>query len=250
MTVCNQRARVDRHFEGAISPKDERAMREHLPTCAACHAHYERWLLLSKLDPEALPAERRIARGLGLDRRSVPRILPVGAVTLLAAAAALLFFWVRAGSETTGFTARGAMSAAPSSRVFVYDVRPGEPAALAIGSVGKRDELAFAYENGAAKNRLMILGVDEHRHVYWFYPAWTSEAEDPVAVPIESDGRRHELPEAVRHHFDGTQLEIRAIFLDAPLAVREAEALVREHPAGPLPIPGAVESSVSFTVSP
>jgi hypothetical protein len=54
----------------------------------------------------------------------------------------------------------------------------------------------------------------------------------------------------VRHHFDGTQLEIRAIFLDAPLAVREAEALVREHPAGPLPIPGAVESSVSFTVSP
>jgi hypothetical protein len=180
------------------------------------------------------------------------RVIPFGAATLLAAAAALLL-WVH-GSEPTGFTARGSIPAAPASRVFVYDVRLGQPPALASGSVGQRDELAFAYENGAAKNRLMIFGVDDHHHVYWFYPAWTSGAENPVAIPIEADDRRHELPEAVRHDFDGTKLEIHSVFLDTPVTVREVEALVREHPVGPIPIagaiPGAVESSAVFTLSP
>lgn len=249
MSVCSHRGHVDRHFEGTLSPADERAMREHLPACAACHAHYERWLLFSKLDPAALPAERRIARGLGLERRSLSRLVPLGAVTVLAAAAALAL-WARAGSDTSGFVARGPALGAPTSRVFVYDVRPGAPPALAEGTVGRRDELAFAYENVAAKNRLMIFGVDEHRHVYWFYPAWTSAAEDPVAIAIESDGRRHELPEAVRQDFDGKQLAIRALFLDAPVSVRSVEALVRQHPSGSLPIPGAVETSTDFAVSP
>jgi hypothetical protein len=249
MTACTERASIDRHFGGTISPGDERSMREHLPTCDACHAHYRRWLILSKLDPAALPAERRIARGLGLGRPSVSRIVPLGAVTLLAAAAAVLL-WARVGSPPAEFTSRGATLPAPSSRVFVYDVHPGEAAALASGTIARRDELAFAYENGAAMNRVMIFGVDEHRHVYWFYPAWTREADDPVAIPIETDGRRHELPEAVRHDFDGTQLEVRSVFLDRPLDVREIEALVRAHPVGPLAIPGAVESSITFALSP
>jgi hypothetical protein len=248
MTVCIQRALVDLHFEAKISPPEERAMREHLPACEGCRAYYERWLILSKLDPEGLSAEKRIAHGLGLGRRRLARVFPIGVATLVAAAAALVL-WLRVAPDA-GFTARGTGHPAPASRLFVYEVRPGAPPGLASGTVGRRDELAFAYENGAAKNRVMIFGVDEHGHVYWFYPAYQRETENPVAIPIESDGRRHELPEAVRHDLDGAHLEVRAVFLDTPMPVREMEALVREHPTGPLPIPGAVEDRASFSLAP
>jgi hypothetical protein len=249
--TCPEQEKVDRHFGGAISPNNERAMREHLPLCAACHARYERWLLLSRLDPEALPPEVRIGRGLGL--RSGARVIrPLGialAATLVAAAAAVLL-WVHSGADSLAFTARGGKAQGDVSRVFVYDVRPDKPAELASGTVARGDELAFAYENGAAKTRLMIFGVDEHRHVYWFYPAWVSETENPVAIPIERDALRHELPEAVRQKFDGAHLEIRSLFVDAPVTVAQVEAMIQVDPARPLPIPGAVETPTSFVVSP
>jgi hypothetical protein len=254
--TCREQAgqeRVDRHFEGVISPADERAMREHLPGCASCRAHYERWLLLSQLDPQALSAEVRIARGLGVAQhpRAVHRIRPAiaGAATLVAAAAALVL-WVHARSDSRGFTARGGNTETNVSRVFVYDVPPGKPAELAAGTVARGDELAFAYENGAAKNRLMIFGVDEHRHVYWFYPAWVNQSENPVAIPIERDAIRHELPEAVRQKFDGAHLEIRALFVDSPITVAQVEAMIQEDASRPLPIPGAIETPASFAVSP
>ena len=121
------------------------------------------------------------------------------------------------------------------------------PATRSIGG----DELAFAYENGPGKTRLAVFGVeDANRRVYWYYPAWTQPDEDPVAIPVETDGRRHELPDAVRQVFDGPLLEIHALFLDAPLSVRRIEALFEEHPAGPLPIPGAVESVTTLSVTP
>ena len=249
--TCPEEEKIDRHFEGAISASDERAMREHLPLCAACHAHYERWLLLSRLDPEALRPEVRIGRGLGL--RSRTRVIrPLGvalAATLVAAAAAVLLS-VHSGGGSLAFTARGGKPQIQFSRVFVYDVRPGKPAELASGTVARGDELAFAYENGAAKTRLMIFGVDEHRHVYWFYPAWVSETENPVAIPIERDALRHELPEAVRQKFDGARLEIRSLFVDTPVTVAQVEAMIQEDPARPLPIPGAIETPISFAVSP
>jgi hypothetical protein len=250
MTTCTERSRIDAHFEGEISPDAERAMRMHLPTCAACQARYERWLVLSRLDPAIPSAKARLARGLGLeDRRSVVHRFGVTAATILAAAAVLLL-WLHPGAQSPGFAARGGVARAASSRVFVYDVHPGKPPVLAPDSVTRGDELAFAYENGAAKSHLMIFGVDEHHHVYWFFPAWVSESDNPIAIPIEHDDQRHELPEAVRHDFDGSHLEIRSLFLDAPVNVSQVEAMLREHPVGPLPIPGAVEMPASFVVVP
>jgi hypothetical protein len=112
------------------------------------------------------------------------------------------------------------------------------------------DELAFAYENANAKRRLLVFGIDELGHVYWFHPAWTHESDDPVAIPIETDGGRHEIPEAIRHRFDGTHLEIRSVFVDDPVSVHQVEALLQKNPHGPLPIPGAVETSLALTVVP
>jgi hypothetical protein len=249
MSPCPIQASIDRHFDGTISPKDERSMREHLGTCAPCHKYYERHMLLARLDPDAIPVEERLGKGLGVGRRRIATVIPLGAMGTLAAAAALLLL-VRSGSHAEGFTARGHVSSTAASRVLVYDVPSGQPPALAGDAIGRHDELAFAYENGAAKSRLMVFGVDEHRHVYWFYPAWTRETENPVAVPIERSAGRHELPEAVSHTFEGGQLEIHSLFVDQPVSVRDIEKLVATQPPGLLPIPGAVESSVKFSIAP
>jgi hypothetical protein len=253
MSACVQRGRVDRHFDGEISPDSERSLRQHLPACDACRSRYDRWLLLSRIDPTVLKSEVRLAKGLGLRGRasSVLSFAWKGAGLLAAAAAVALFVHGRSQpGALDGFAARGGPPRPPASRVFVYDVRPGEPPALASGTLRRGDELAFAYENGAAKKHLMVFGVDEHSHVYWFYPAWLAKTDDPSAIAIEHDARRHELPEAVRHDLDGTKLEIRSVFLDAPVNVSQVEAMIQADPKGPLPIPGAIEVPSSFVVSP
>jgi hypothetical protein len=250
MNACTMRSKVDRHFAGTISPLAERAMREHLPTCTACRALYRHHLILARLDPQALSSEERIARGLGLRRPSrAGTVISIGAATAAAAAVAL---FVGSGSGMDGFSARGkgVSPERPLSRVFVYDVRPGAAPELAGDAVRIGDELAFSYQNGASKRRLMIFGVDEHSHVYWFHPSWTNEVDDPVAIPIEADDKRHELPEAIRHRFDGAHLEIRSVFVDDPMTVRQVEALLQRKPNGALPIPGAVEHSISLAVAP
>jgi hypothetical protein len=250
MNDCAMRSQVYRHFAGTIAPDAERAMREHMPTCDACRDLYRRHLLLARLDPEALPPEERIARGLGL--RIAPRVaaMRLGMVTAAAAAAAMILLRLHPGA-TGGFSSRGLVVApAPVSRVFVYDVRRGLPPAPVGEVLQNGDELAFAYVNGAAKRRLAVFGVDEHGHVYWFHPAWTREADDPAAIAIEMDDRRHELPEAVLQRFDGRRLEIRGVFVDDPVSVRRIEALLRDHPHSPLALPGAVETTLTLSVMP
>jgi hypothetical protein len=251
MSRCPVTKSVDRHFAGSISAAEERAMREHLPGCSECLARYNRQLVLSELDPHHLEPEERIGHGLGLGRSRVKTYVAAGVGALAVAATVFLFVHglPRAG-ERDRFAARGEVNVPPASQVLVYEVRPGEEPKLAGETLRADDELAFAYENGAAKGRLMIFGVDEHQHVYWFFPAWTSEADSPTAIPIAQDAARHSLPEAVRQKLDGNKLQIRAIFLDEVLSVRDVEQLVHDHPDAPLPVAGAVESSTSFAVRP
>jgi hypothetical protein len=245
MTHCAMHTHVSRHFAGTISPPAERSMREHMQACPSCRDLYRRHVLLARLDPNALPAEERIARGLGL--RSRPKVAALG--FMAAAAAAVLLLQIHPAGD--GFSSRGSVgSVAPrTSHVLAYVVRNGSPAPVG-NTLHSGDELAFAYENGSAKLRLAVFGVDEHGHVYWFHPAWTREADDPVAVPIATDGQLHELPEAVLQQFDGRRLEIRSVFVDDPISVRRLEALIRQHPWGALPLSGAVETSLTLAVTP
>jgi hypothetical protein len=218
---------VDAHFAGAIAPADERTMRAHLDGCDACRARYRRRLVLAKLDPEAPGVEARLAQGLGLRAspgrvRALWRVWPALA-TLAAAAAVLLYVGARRGD---GFTARGAQAERPSADLLhVYRVRDGG-ASPAVVVVGRDDELAFAYENDDAKKYLMVFGVDDRGRVYWFYPAWTRAEDDPKAIEAQAGGGVHDLPEAVRHHVEGSRLEIHALYLDAPRGVHEVEAAV------------------------
>jgi len=250
MNGCTMRTHVDRHFDGTIAPDAERTMREHMPTCDACRDWYRRHMLLAQLDPQALTSEERIARGLGLRAAPNVTVRRLGLLTAAAAAAAIVLLRLHPGA-TDGFSSRGQVIAPERvSRVFTYDVRRGSPPVPAGDVLENGDELAFAYENGAAKRRLAVFGVDEHGHVYWFHPAWTRPSDDPVAISIEMDDRRHELPEAVLQRFDGKRLEIRSVFVDDPVSVRQIEALLRDNPHGPLPLPGAVETSRALSVLP
>ncbi|HVH45971.1 MAG TPA: hypothetical protein VM925_26665 [Labilithrix sp.] len=259
-SACNMRGLVDAHFVGSITPEDERGLRAHLATCEVCRSHYRRRVLLASLDPAALGPEERIERALGLRRRRLgPRPI-VTAVTMivLAAAALLLFVRPQSGASDSGFSSRGGgvlteprtantERGLPRSIVEVYRVpKDGRPTP-ATGSIRRDDSLAFAYENGARKERLVIFGVDEHRRVYWFHPGWTKEGDDPLAVAVSREPGLHELTEAVAHDFTGAHIDIHAVFLDDALSVRQIEERLD---AGTLNMPGGIEHVSSFEVLP
>lgn len=248
---CAAVGRVDRHFEGRLSSTEERAMREHLPSCPSCTTRYERHLLLEAIDPVALGPERRLGHGLGFGtptRANVLRWVAPASAALALAAALLLVLGLRDPSSA-GFTARGG-DAASGAEVFVYRaIDHGQPS-RAGASLGPHDELAFAYENPSAKAYLMIFGVDEHRRIVWYYPAWSSEADDPISIRAETAPGRHRLGEAIAHELGGQSLEIHALFSDNALSVRTVERLVAASPpklAAAFPA-GVIDSSVAFTV--
>jgi len=240
---CTLRSRVDDHFAGRIRPRAEQALRRHLPECAACSLHYERRLLLSKLDPRGIDAGTRLGIGLGLRARRIPLAAALSAASAVAALTAIVFFllWPTAGPSPAEFAARG--PGAMPARLLVYNLQPGTPPALAEEEIGADDELAFAYENTGGKKRLLVFGVDEHRNIYWYHPGWLDAARNPVAVSIEPGPGIHELPEAVSHRLNGKNLLIHGIFTDEPLSVRDMETLVHGQvgQTDPLPVPGAFQ---------
>lgn len=257
MSACILQSRVDAHFAGTIAPEDERGLRAHLGDCARCAERYRRRLVLASLDPEAMTPVERLGLGLGIARAPESRERrPVRAsATLLvafAAAAALALFVGARPAPRAEFAARGDVTPAPASRVEILHARPGSAPAPLVGAMRRDDELAFAVVNGARKAHLMIFAVDEHGHVFWYHPAWTSPGEDPASVALPASGDRMELREAIAHELDGHSLEIHAMFLDAPTTVRAVEAALakRGAPFGPLSSEGALDHTVRVEVLP
>jgi hypothetical protein len=243
---------VDAHFARRISPARERRMRLHLPHCASCRRYYEKHLVLASLDPRAPSAEQRLAAGLGLDTvESAPRSR-AWALAAAMAAVAVVFLLGRAslhpGVLPGTFSPRGPVGPA-LPQLFVYRLQPVEQ--LAPGAtVHRGEDLAFAYANPSAFGRLLVFGVDEHKHVYWYYPAWSNAADDPRAVAIASGAPDlRELPEAIRHDLDGDRLVLYAEFSNDDIDVRAVEDRVAAAPPGAaLELPGAYEQRTSLTL--
>lgn len=247
MNICLERGLVDAHFEGRISPKDERSMRAHVTTCSRCSKHYERHLLLAELDPTALTPEDRIARGLGLDSPA-PAASKLKLVATVFAIAAAIFLVLRFSGalvqkDTSEIASRGGLQT--RSTIGVY--RIAKTNEQLTTTMSREDELAFTYDNGADKTHLMIFGVDEGGRVYWFYPAWTSETDEPTAIPIEKGHGRHELLEAIKHRYQGSRLTVHGLFLDRAMTVREVESLLKK---GSLDVPGAVDEVIILEIAP
>lgn len=238
MKPCAYQRLVDRHFGLRIDPEGERELRAHLGGCDLCRGRYERQLVLAGLDPKAATPQERLSRGLGFRKPAskVRWLAALGTATALAAAWALLPL----GNE--GFVARGGPARLPS--VVAYRLDAGISAPL-LREVGPAEELAFAYSNPRGHKYLMIFGVDEHRHVYWYYPAWTDAAGDPQAVTIETAPGPIELPEAITQKLDGRRLTLHMLLLDEPARVREVEARLSDGGAS---LPGAEEETLELEV--
>ncbi|MBK8214131.1 MAG: zf-HC2 domain-containing protein [Myxococcales bacterium] len=258
MTTCIEKALVDAHFEGRISPADETRLRAHLPTCASCTDHYERRALLASLDPTAVSLEERLGRGLGLvterAEATPPRLTRARLVGLALVAAAAIVLLVLAGRKKPddGFASRGAPAEGPPY-VRVYTSAGGPPTPLeGAGPVRRDAELGFAYESVEGKGQLMIFGVDEHGHVFWYHPAWNDPKDDPGSVPIETGRGLHPLREAIAHELDGRTLEIHALFSSAPRTVKAIEGALggRKAPLGPLTLPDTTDVVVKVEVAP
>jgi hypothetical protein len=221
------RARISAHFEGRVHSSAERAMRLHLEDCEVCRRHYARYWTLAALDPHALAAQQRLGRGLGLRERRWGLLggstSPLRAWLLAAASVAgLALLLLRRSPSAPEFTARGMGPGTPVT-VEVYHASPGRPLALADRILRASDELAFAYSNRGQYPYLTVCGIDEHQHVYWYHPAWTSAEQDPRSIPIQRSGRVEELPEAISQALDGRRLRLISVFSRAPLRVRELE---------------------------
>jgi hypothetical protein len=240
--------RIDAHFARTISVAEENELRQHLPECGACRSYYERHLLFESLDPRARGAEARLAVGLGIRRRrrtATPFVVGATAFAALALAAPMLGSTIASRREPE-FAPRGTIEMSEAPHLMIYRLRPDRAPELVHGVVGPRDELAFAYTNPDGFERLLIFGVDEHRHVYWYHPAWSREGENPVGIPVAAGPQVHELAEAVTQRLDGRTLRIVGLFTRDSISVRQVERVVKDAPMGTVDFAGAIRGTVQM----
>jgi hypothetical protein len=252
MTETHVVPEIDRHFAGRLGVRAEAQMRAHLPGCASCRARYDRHLLCGRLLRDGRPAKQRLARGLGLrvePARPVRARWTAAALVAAVAAIALLVIGGRSVDPSgRDLAVRGGPGAAPPPVLLVYRMVAGAAPVLVEHRLSRGDELAFAYANPGAKKYLWIFAVDEHRHVYWYYPAWPAGTPAPGPFPARPGPGPHELPEAVRHMFDGGRIDLHALVADEPLAVIDIEARIAA--TGTAAFSGATGVQHAFEVGP
>ncbi len=253
LTESRARALIEAHFARRISPSEERVLRAHLALCDACGKIYDAHILFESVTGESARWRDRLATGLGVDAAAPRATAPWWLAAGFAAAAALLLFRVgaakhRDASPEPEFAARGAAST-EAPRVLLYALGPDRELG-ANARMKASDQLAFAYTNPPAFRNLLVFGVDEHRHVYWYYPAWHSRDEHPRAVTIESGPAARELPEAIRQDLDGQALTVHAVFLNEEVPVERVEEIVAGAASQdePLHFPGAYEQRIAVKV--
>jgi hypothetical protein len=262
MTCPDFRTLVDLR-EGELAERVALEVRTHLASCQSCGAESHR------LDALCRGIAAPLASGSSLSVGSIvaalgepaPRAAPStwrrpGA--LLALAAALLAV-VTAGAwwspqHQHGFTARGggvkAVDAMPPTSV---EPLAGEPPRRITGgeTVSGSTRFSAQYRNlGQTDAHLLLFVIDSRSEVHWIYPAYRSQGEDPVAVPLPASSNGL-LSEAVG--FDdlaaGNALIV-SVISPAPTRVRQVEALAEPSPVSVLRLfPGAVVRATPIVVS-
>ena len=247
---CKMQTHVDAHFSGRIKPKNENILRQHLKDCQSCRKYYNRHLIVSDLDPKALDAQTRLAIGLGFQPRKKSPSNIISYSASLTAVIALLIVFIPGVFSTSenGFSKRGTTQTDP--RILVFHLNQEKPPTLVESGIQASDELAFAYENPSGKKWLMVFGVDEHRNIYWYHPAWQDSSENPISVPILQTIGIKELPEAISHDIRGKALQIYGLFSDREMTVREIEELIKNNADSihKLKLPSSIQTVLTLTV--
>jgi hypothetical protein len=267
ITESRARSLIEAHFSRRISPDNERRLRAHLSLCKACVKVYDAHLMFERITAGSpmVSGRERLGAALGFRVASSQRATTLwGLAAGFAAALAALAVLRVAGAnhegvkQETEFAARGGAHVgggerggrdAEAPRMLVYALGPTRELAP-TDRMKASDQLAFAYTNPSGFRNLLIFGVDEHRHVYWYHPAWRSQNDHPRALGIESGPEARELPEAVRQDLDGRALTVYAVFLNEEIPVERVEELIAnaQSPDEPLPLPGAYQQRIELGV--
>jgi hypothetical protein len=220
-------ALVDRHFEGAGTPRHDRRMFKHLRSCDQCRVRYRVEALLEEMRAPAL-ARDRMARGLFAPPLVRRNFLVWTTGVALAMAAALVVARPRDEFQARG----GAASTRPS--ITIYRVHQGGTPERTGSMIQAGDALAFSYLNppGSGRSHLMVFAYDAKGRVFWFWPAWQEAATNPAALPIGAGDQAVELGERIAQPFEPGPLTVVGLFGDRAFSVREVESALAGGEAG------------------
>lgn len=162
-------------------------------------------------------------------------------IGLLAAASALVLFFRPTEDEVR---IKGSHPATWSG-VELYRLQQDRAPERLEAIFAAKDSLLVAYVNGGERpfSHLALFAVSASGKIYWYYPAWLEERDDPQSIAIEVTTKPIELKERITQDLPSGRVVFHALFSRQPLRVSELELAVSQakDPLGPLPLPGSSE---------
>jgi len=237
---------LSQYFEGELSPKRSNAILIHIKGCSRCRTLF-RFLeeSLSPNDHQLLDLrQKRLAKMLFSEENlsqdptksiqcEVSFFYRIRKPVFITAALLGLFgiglqsmHWV----NDSEFREKSNQLLKPEAQVrfSVFSRNQHGKLEKQAPIIRNNQALAFAYTNSGQNpyKHLLLFGVDENYIIYWYYPAFLNDQENPSAYPISS-GVGIELKEEVSHHYEGRLLKIFGLFMKEPsLRVKAVEAFV------------------------
>ncbi|NOZ87390.1 MAG: zf-HC2 domain-containing protein [Deltaproteobacteria bacterium] len=246
--TCPKHEDIVKYVAGLLDEEYAAKLEGHLAECRQCNQVYQELSnITGRLAPDPgefndqefagdimtlIRLKRPKIERPGFPRKFFPKKWLAPFAAACAAAALLLVIWPNNRlDESTGFTARGGMTPGKDRWVSleVFRPSPGGGYHPVTDRIMPHDALAFAYVKqraGTFLSFLMVFAVDETGRVYWYYPEYSREDENPHSIYIGSGSGRASLPDEIRHDFKKGLLRIFAVFSKGPLYVRHIESVV------------------------
>jgi hypothetical protein len=182
---------------------------------------------IAALPSEAAPSRRFSVKGLILS-------LAAAAVLFLAMPAYFLASKSEEKSTPEGIRAKSATDGHDSRKRWIalnaFHLSENE-APVRLGETLHPDGgLLFSYTNlGPTPFRhLMVFAIDETGQVYWYYPAFLDERDNPKGIRIKSGVSREGLHEVIAHPYKEGELVLFGLFSDTALSVSDIENSVEK----------------------
>lgn len=227
---------IDALVAGDVGAAKEKSDREHLATCDACRARFEKASRAAEAFSREAPALAPIARKNKL--KSVHVLF--AAVPIVAVAAAILLF-VRFERHDVDDDLSTRLKG--SSHIGFY-VKHGD--AVSPGTIGARvhagDALRFTYAT-TTSGYLAILSVDGGKSASIYFP------DGPTAAPIEAAENRPLASSTVLDDTLGHET-LYGLFCDKPIALEPVRAALAANPERAPVVEGCTVDVTTFDKDP
>jgi hypothetical protein len=251
---CVSKKDVILYLEGQLSPEKTAALKEHFAHCNSCASLHEQLVSITqyiapdddefKMPQLAENVMTLVRLGQGRPEKVfsgssfwstiwLQRLwMPIAACLLVAI---IIPLWLIVDREprpidSVEFVARGSTAEKLDSWVSIRVFRktPSDYQLIRDG-LTVDDVLAFAYDNrsGTSLDFLMIFAVDQSGRIFWYYPAFLDESENPKSIKIADTIRTPKmLPDEVQHGYQPGLLRMFAVFSSEALDVKRIEEIV------------------------